>query len=45
MRSRLISKSLSRAVFLEGTRTMFTKGLMFSMRMALRSPTNEPGRL
>ena len=40
-----LSKSLSRAVSLEGTRTRFTSGLMFSMRMALRSPTSEPGRL
>ena len=45
MRSRFSSKSLSSAVFFFGMRTRFTSGLMFSIRMALRSPTSEWGRL
>ena len=45
MRSRFISKSLISAVCFFGTRTRFTSGLMFSISMALRSPTSEPGRL
>ena len=45
MRSRFTSKSLSKAVFFAGTRTRLANGLMFSMRMALRSPTREPARL
>ena len=45
MRSRFTSKSLSSAVCFFGTRTRFTSGLMFSMRMALRSPTSEPATL
>ena len=42
MRSRFTSKSPSSAVCFFGTRTRFTKGLMFSMSMALRSPTRLP---
>ena len=45
MRSRFTSKSESRAVCFFGVRTRFTSGLIFSMRMALRSPTSEPDKL
>ena len=41
MRSRFTSKSESRAVCFFGTRTRLANGLMFSMRMAERSPTSE----
>ena len=39
MRSRFTSKSASSAVGFLGTRTMLARGLMFSMSIALRSPT------
>ena len=45
MRSRFTSKSLSSAVCFFGTRTRLASGLMFSISMALRSPTSDPGRL
>ena len=44
MRSRFSSKLLMSAVSFLGTRMKLTSGLMFSMRMALRSPTSELGR-
>ena len=45
MRSRFTSKSDSSAVCLHGTLTMFASGLMFSISMALRSPTRLLRRL
>ena len=45
MRSRFTSKSLSSAVCFLGTLTRLASGFMFSISMALRSPTNDPGRL
>ena len=43
--SRFTSKSLNNATSLEGTRTRLANGFMFSIRMALKSPTSEFGRL
>ena len=45
MRSRFSSKSLSKAIFLGGMRTRLTNGLIFSIRMALKSPTKLPETL
>ena len=45
MRSRFTSKSPSSAVCFFGTRTRFTIGLMFSISIALRSPTRLPSTL
>lgn len=45
IRSRFTSKSLNKAVCFLGTLTKLAKGLIFSMRMALKSPTKLPETL
>ena len=45
IRSRFTSKSLNNATSFEGTRTRLAKGFIFSIRIALKSPTSELGRL